>query len=121
MKVKAIIKHFFVYILFLAIFILGMLNTTWVYLNLKKREKEVDFIDDFIKATIFDYFVYEIIIITLKSIVFFPIIRTENVSWWKKCLISIIALMPWVSFFYIYSFRSLHYQVNIKFFNLFFK
>jgi hypothetical protein len=73
------------------------MNTTWIYLYAEKNNKEIDFISDFIKSVIIDYLIYEVIILTAKTLIFFSIIRTEKMSWWKKCLIGFMNALPWVS------------------------
>jgi len=55
---------------------------------------------DFYISVIFDYFVYEVTILLTKSLIYYFLIRNEDLPFWKKSLISIMSVMPWV----IYSF-----------------
>lgn len=126
MRLQAIIRHVIIYTIFAAVFVLGFLNTTWIYLNCYKSEMQIDFISNFIISTVYDYFVYEIIIISAKALVFYSIIGSEKISCWKKTLIGCIAALPWViNIIYNYNnifltFRSLQFMAKenkILFFN----
>jgi hypothetical protein len=75
------------------------LNTAFVALKFEEINKDKSFFKQFGLATVFDYFVYEIIILVTKSLIYFFLIKDENLSWWKKFLISIISAMPWVFIF----------------------
>jgi hypothetical protein len=94
-RFKAIIGHYIVYTFFLAVFVFGLLNTTWVSLVTLKEERECDFLKDFGLSTLFDYFVYEVMILTMKSIIYTLLIRNDEVTWWKRCLIAFLATLPW--------------------------
>lgn len=62
--------------------------------------RENGFYKQFYLATFFDYFVYEVIILLTKSLIYFLLIKDSNLPWWKKFLISVISAMPWVKFFF---------------------
>jgi hypothetical protein len=96
-KLKSIIWHIILYLLLIASFVLGLMNTTWIYLYAQKSNKEIDFIGDFIKMVLIEYLIYEVIILITKSLIFFTIIRTKQITCWKKCLIAFINTLPWVS------------------------
>jgi hypothetical protein len=84
---------------------LGALNTTWVYLNAMNNDKEIAFIKDFQNSVIFDYLVYEIIIILTKTVIFVSIVKSADIPWWKRCLIWFVAVLPWVIVFSNIDFR----------------
>lgn len=79
------------------IFVFGLFNTTWISLKFHKMGRDEEFFETFYLATIMDYFVYEIIILLTKSLIYFLLIKDTNLPWWKKFLISIISAMPWVN------------------------
>jgi hypothetical protein len=65
-------------------------------MNAIKNNRSLEFIKEFGLATIIDYFVYEIIIISTKTLVYYFIIKSDKFPWWKKFLVSVISTLPWV-------------------------
>lgn len=76
--------------------LLGALNTTWIYLYTIEQKADIAFIKDFINSIIFDFLVYEVIVILTKSLIFYSIIKSDDIPWWKRCLIAFVAVLPWV-------------------------
>ncbi len=79
-------------------FALGLLNTTWIYLYSERENQTNAFLNDFRNSLIFDFLVYEVIIVTTKAMIYFYIVKTNKISRFKKCLIITLSLLPWVSF-----------------------
>lgn len=80
----------------LTTFILGSLNTTWIFINLYKENVKENFLMLFFFATFYDLLVYEVIIIISKSLIYFSLLKNDEVSNWKKVLIVYLALLPWL-------------------------
>lgn len=93
--IKCIVGHYIVYTFFAATYLLGLLNTTWISLRNAESSRSNDFYQDFSMSIVFDYFVYEIVIVTSKSFIYFLIIESDEFACWKKCLVSFIAALPW--------------------------
>ena len=98
-KILAIRYLKITYICLCFIFIFGLINTTWISLQFEKLSKENEIYKEFGLAVVFDYFVYEIIILLSKSFIYFVLIKDDFLPWWKKFLISFISAMPWVNIF----------------------
>ena len=92
----ALYVHIIIYIFFVLFFVCGFINTTWIYLDADINERHCDFIKDFVISTLLDYFVYEIVIISMKSIIYTFLITTNKSSYVKACLVSFIAALPWL-------------------------
>ena len=92
----ALLVHIIIYIFFTLFFACGLINTTWIYLDADINERHCDFIKDFVISTLLDYFVYEIVIISMKSIIYTFLITTNKSSYVKTCLVSFIAALPWL-------------------------
>ena len=92
----ALFVHIIIYIFFTLFFACGFINTTWIYLDADINERHCDFIKDFVISTLLDYFVYEIVIISMKSIIYTFLITTNKSSYVKACLVSFIAALPWL-------------------------
>lgn len=94
--VRKTISYIFIYLFFLGIIVLGTMNTLWISLKVQEESKEVNFIHNFMISQIFDYFCYEIFIITTKTIIFFLLIKDDSITWWKKGMIISITALPWL-------------------------
>ena len=95
-KSRAIGIQILIYIIFGIIFILGMLNTIWISLTKEEANEQCQILNDFLLSTVFDNFVYEILIIFTKSIFYLIITKDKKITFCKRCLIGILAAMPWV-------------------------
>ncbi len=80
--------------------VFSFINTTWISLKYIEKDMNNLIYKDFYISVIFDYFVYEVTILLTKSLIYYFLIRNEDLPFWKKSLISIMSVMPWV----IYSF-----------------
>jgi len=93
---KRNIKITYFFLILLTIF--GLINSTWVSLKQIEIGRGVQFYKNFGLALLMDFFVYEILILFTKSILFFLIIKDddEDLPCWKNFLITLISAMPWV-------------------------
>ena len=81
-------------------FVFGLINTSWISMKFVANDKENEIYKQFGLATVMDYFVYEIVILFTKSVIYFALIKDENLPWWKKFFVAIISAMPWVCLIY---------------------
>ena len=88
--------HLLVYTILLAVVVLGFINTLWISLVIKEQEKQKAFLKVFFIAQLMSLFVYEVSLIFLKSSVFYLITKDSEMPFWKKILLCILTLMPWV-------------------------
>ena len=83
--------------MFAFIFFYGFINTLFITLNAEKNNKENEMADIFALNQVMDIFVYSVITIISKSFMFWAITNDEKVACWKRTLIFLIALLPYVS------------------------
>jgi len=93
---KSIFYTVIVYFAFISTFIFGFINTTWISMHAFKNNREINFLEEFGISTAIYYFVYEILIILTKCLIFLFIIRSEDLTYCKRCLISFVSFLPWV-------------------------
>ena len=95
-KFKAILITITVYVLFFAISIFGLLNTTWISLVADEQNASCNFLLDFSLNVLMDNLVYEIGILIIKSLIYTFLIKSTKASKLQMCLISFVAALPWV-------------------------
>jgi len=82
--------------MFVLIFVYGFLNTLFITINAELNKKESSFMEIFGVNQAMDILCYQIVIIISKSFMFWAITNDEKVACWKRTLIFIIALLPYV-------------------------
>ena len=95
-RAKTAATQVVIYILFFLLFVFGTLNTTWISITRDKENRECEFLNEFLWNTLLDNFVYEILIILSKSIVYFILIRNMKMNFCKKCMIGVLAALPFI-------------------------
>lgn len=60
-----------------------------------EKKKNQEFVTEFFVMTLIDYFLYQILILITKTIVFFFLIKDGRKTWWKSALIKVISACPW--------------------------
>lgn len=95
-KFKAKLITITIYVLFCAVSIFGLINTTWISLVADEQNASCDFILDFLLNVIMDNLVYEIGILIIKSLIYTFLIKSTKASKLQMCLISFVAALPWV-------------------------
>jgi hypothetical protein len=76
--------------------VLGIINTIWIYLYNYKARRNNSFLRTFGILTAIDLLAYEIAIIVIKTVLFYLIVRTDDIPKWKRCLVAVITALPWV-------------------------
>lgn len=92
--------HIIVYIVLYGLSILGIINTIWVCITISLHEREKQFIQVFSMAIMMDLFVYSISLIFLKSSLFYFLTKSNDMPFWKKAIICILGMCPWVIIFF---------------------
>ena len=90
-KFKAILITITIYVLFFAISIFGLLNTTWISLVADEQNASCNFILDFSLNVVMDNLVYEIGILIIKSLIYTFLIKSTKASKLQMYLISFVA------------------------------
>ena len=90
-KFKAILITITIYVLFFAISIFGLLNTTWISLVADEQNASCNFILDFSLKVVMDNLVYEIGILIIKSLIYTFLIKSTKASKLQMYLISFVA------------------------------
>jgi len=94
-RYRGLVIHFIIYFIFLMILSFGFINTLWISLTINVESRDKSFLTIFMVSQILSLFVYETCLIFLKSSIFYFIVLNDNIPCWKKCLISIMAFLPW--------------------------
>ena len=87
---------FSVYFVFIAMTIFGTVNTLWISLDSINNKLECNFIEDFFMATVFDCFIYQVVILVLKALIYAIIIRGKKNSCIRAVLLCVISSLPWI-------------------------
>jgi len=82
-------------------FIYGFLNTLFITINAEINDKESDLLQTFGMNQVMDILCYQTIVILCKAIMFWAITNDEHVPCWKRTLIFLLALLPYVIIFLI--------------------
>lgn len=96
LKVNTQCFHFIIYFIFLVIILFGTINTTWISLVTNVSDHSCKIIDDFIMATLIDCFIYQVITLLLKALLYEFIIATNKSNWIRGCLFCIVSSIPWL-------------------------
>ena len=89
-------RHTLVYILFVLMLIFGTVNTLWISLDSYKNDYECNFMTDFFISTIFDCFIFQIVNLLLKSLIYIVIIKGRKNNCIRGCLICVVSSLPWI-------------------------
>ena len=85
-----------VYFVFIVMTIFGTVNTLWISLDSINNQLECNFIKDFFMATVFDCFIYQVVILMMKTIIYFILIRSKRTSCIRAILFCIVSSLPWI-------------------------
>ena len=94
-RINTIYRYIIVYTVFVVIVIFGTLNTTWISLDSLNNGAECKFIKDFFISIVFDCFVYQILILVIKSIIYLVVMREKN-SCIRRVMLCIVSSLPWI-------------------------
>ena len=94
-RINTIYRYCIVYTVFVVIVILATLNTTWISLDSLNNGAECKFIKDFFISIVFDCFVYQILILVIKSIIYLVVMREKN-SCIRRVMFCIVSSLPWI-------------------------
>ena len=89
-------RHTLVYILFVLMLLFGTVNTLWISLDSYKNDYECNFMTDFFISTIFDCFIFQIVNLLLKSLIYIVIIKGRKNNCIRGCLICVVSSLPWI-------------------------
>ena len=89
-------RHIMVYILFVIMLIFGTMNTLWISLDSYHNSYECNFMTDFFISTIFDCFIFQIITLLLKSLIYIFILKGRKNNCIRGCLICVVSSLPWI-------------------------
>ena len=96
-----LVRYFIVYFIFVNIVIFAIINTTWISLDSEQNNFDCRFLEDFFISIVLDCFLYQILILCLKALLYFFILKGNESSCLKGCLLCLVSSLPWV--FSIYS------------------
>ena len=85
-----------VYFVFIAMTIFGTVNTLWISLDSINNKLECNFIEDFFMATVFDCFIYQVVILIMKTVIYFILIRSKKKSCIRAVIFCIVSSLPWI-------------------------
>ena len=94
-------RYCLVYFIFVNIVVFAIINTTWISLDSEKNNFDCRFLQDFFISIVLDCFLYQILILCLKALLYFFILKGNESSCLKGCLLCLVSSLPWV--FSIYS------------------
>ena len=94
-RINTIYRYIIVYTVLVVIVILATLNTTWISLDSLNNGAECKFIKDFFISIVFDCFVYQILILVIKSIIYLVVMREKN-SCIRRVMFCIVSSLPWI-------------------------
>ena len=89
-------RHIIVYILFVIMLVFGTVNTLWISLDSYHNDYECNFMTDFFISTIFDCFIFQIITLILKSLIYIVILKGRKNNCLRGCLICVVSSLPWI-------------------------
>lgn len=89
-------RYAIVYFIFIAMTVFGTINTLWISLDSLNNNLECNFIQDFFMATVFDCFIYQVLILILKTCIYFILIRSKKTSCIRAVLFCIVSSLPWI-------------------------
>ena len=89
-------RHALVYILFILMLMFGTVNTLWISLDSYINDYECNFLTDFFISTIFDCFIFQIVTLLLKSMIYIVIIKGRKNNCVRGCLICVVSSLPWI-------------------------
>lgn len=92
-RAKMITTLTYIFIFFICLFFI--INTIWITLKLEESRKYLEnkFLFQFILSLFLDFFIKEVIVLTVKAYIFFILIETEEEEKkWKNYLISLLAI-----------------------------
>lgn len=89
-----------VHIILLIYFIFGCVNTTWITMKYVALGRENEIYSEFFVSNFMDFFIKDVILIVLKSIVYFVVIWDykepfSNISCFKRLLIIFLSFAAW--------------------------
>lgn len=93
---RTMYRYVLVYVIFVAIFAFGTINTTWISMDSMKNGFECNFIKDFFISIIFDCFIYQVVILMLKALIYAIIIRGKKKSCIRAVLLCVVSSLPWI-------------------------
>ena len=93
---RTMYRYVLVYVMFVAIFAFGTINTTWISMDSMQNGFECNFIKDFFLSIIFDCFIYQVVILMLKALIYAIIIRGKKKSCIRAVLLCVISSLPWI-------------------------
>lgn len=94
-RINTIYRHVFVYFIFVLITVFGTINTTWVSLDSEINGYQCKFMTDFFLTIAIDCFIYQILQVLLKALIYFFILNGEESSCLKGSLLFVVSLIPW--------------------------
>ncbi|MCQ2816640.1 MAG: hypothetical protein MJ252_05155 [archaeon] len=97
-KGKRMGLQFVCYILLGIIFVLSWLNTTWISITKYTAGQECSYLNEFLLSSLLDNFVYEILILFSKSLIYYILIRRKSaiMSCYGKFFLCLLVSLPWV-------------------------
>ena len=91
-----IITYILIYIMFIVICVLGIINTIWISLIEEENYASCDYLLDFLLNVLMDNLIYETGIIILKSFMYTFLIKSDKHNWLRICCVSVLSIIPWI-------------------------
>ena len=96
LSINTLYRHILIYTLFVVLIIFGAINTTWLYLASEINGISCKIVKDFIITNIIDCFVYQVITLLLKALIYEIIIMLNSSHWLRATLFCIVSSIPWI-------------------------
>ena len=87
------LRYFCVYFVLFCIVAFATINTTWISLDSIDNGADCKFITDFFISIVFDCFVYQIVILVVKSIIYLVIMR-GRMNCVRRVLLCLVSSLP---------------------------
>ena len=95
-SMNTLFRHILIYVLFFGLVVFGTINTTWLYLTSELNGVACKIVEDFILTNVIDCFVYQIVILLLKALIYEILIMKSSSNCLRAVLFCVVSSIPWL-------------------------
>ena len=95
-RLNTLYRYIFVYFVFFCILVFGTINTTWISLDSEYNNFDCHFLSDFFLSVVIDCFIYQILVLFIKALLYILILRWCKGSYFREILLFVVSSLPWL-------------------------